>query len=356
MPALADVLQIGAVAAGVDVGRAAIKIAEIRRTARGVELHRAAVAPTPPGAVAGGVILDPAAVGSAVDALRRRTGIRSRRAVVAVTGQNVLARVLRLPPIPEEEVRQAIRWEAERHLPIPVDEAVIDVQAVGEVTEDGQRRLEVLLAAAPESVVLAHVQAVERARMTVEAVEVGALAMVRGLGHTDTRGTRALVNLGASTTDVAVVRDGVPQFTRTIPAGLETVAAAVGRLAGVDAAAAQQVLARYGLGWDESLPELPPGTYATEVTAALEEVVTQLRRTLDFVRAQFAGVTVSEIVLCGGGARLRHMDRHLTAELDLPVTVGVPPVRARAGRRGEQHDAISPQLAVAVGLALRTVG
>ncbi len=355
MPALSDVLQIGAAAVGVDVGRAAIKVAEVRRTARGVELRRAAVAPTPAGAVAGGMVLDPPAVGAAVEALVRRAGIRARRAVVAVTGQNVLARVLRLPPIPEEEVRQAIRWEAERHLPIPVDEAVIDVQPVGEVTEDGRRQLEVLLAAAPESVVLAHIQAVERARMTVEAVEVGALAMVRGLGHTDTRGTRALVNLGASTTDVAVVRDGVPQFTRTILAGTDAVTAAAARLAGADPAAAQQIVARYGLGWEDSPPDLPPGAYATELTAALEEVVTQLRRTLDFVRAQFPGVTVSEIVLCGGGARLKYVDRHLTAELDLPVAVGSPPIRSRAGGRGQPEDAVSPQLAVAVGLALRTV-
>jgi type IV pilus assembly protein PilM len=319
-----------------------------------VELYRAAVAPTPSGAVEGGLILDPPAVGAAVAALLRGSGIRARRAVVAVSGQNVLARVLRLPPIPEEEIRQAIRWEASRHLPIPVEEAVVDVQPVGEVTEDGQRQLEVLLAAAPESVVLAHIQASEHAGLAVEAVEVGALAMVRGLGLTDARGTRALVNLGASTTDVAVVRDGVPQFTRTILGGSDAVASAVARLLGADDMTARQVAARYGLGWEDSPPDLPAGAYATEVTAALQDVVTQLRRTLDFVRAQFSGITVSEIVLCGGGAGLRHVDRHLTAELDLPVTVGAPAVRARA-RPGRPPDPASPQLAVAVGLALRTV-
>src|SRR5712692_1714048 len=161
MKALRDVLQIGAAAVGIDIGKSAIKVAEVHRTARGLELRRFGLAFTPPGSVEGGLILDQQAVARAVGEVLRRAGVRTRRAVVSVTGQNVLARVLRLPPIPPEEVKQAIRWEAERHLPFPIDEAVIVFLIDRAATENGQRQLEVLLAAAPEALVLTQIRTLE---------------------------------------------------------------------------------------------------------------------------------------------------------------------------------------------------
>ncbi len=357
MKGLRDVLQIGAASVGIDIGKSAIKVAEVQRTARGLELRRFGVAATPPGSVESGVILDRSAVARAAVTVLRGAGIRSKRAVVSVTGQNVLARVLRLPPIPQDEVKQAIRWEAERHLPFPVDDAVIDVQTVREVTDNGQRQLEVLLAAAPEALVLTHIQTLEDARLTVLAVEVGALAMARGLAQTEAEGTHALVNLGASTTDVAVVHDGVPQITRTILLGSDAITSAISALLNADAGAAEDAKLRYGMGWEEWPPGVAEGAYAAAVTEALAELVTQIRRSLDFFRAQFTGVTISDIILCGGGARLRHVDHHLANELELAVTVGSPltHVRPAVGTPEGAVQALAPQLAVAAGLALRTV-
>lgn len=356
MKALRDVLQIGAAAVGIDIGKSAIKVAEVRRAARGLELSRFGVGLTPAGSVEGGLILDQPAVSRAVGHVLRSAGVRTRRAVVSVTGQNVLARVLRLPPIPEAEVKQAIRWEAERHLPFPVDEAVIDVQTVREVTADGQRQLEVLLAAAPEGLVLTLIRTLEAARLAVVAVEVGALAMARGLGQTKGHGVHALVNLGASTTDVAVVHDGVPQFTRTILAGADLITQAIGRHLKVDAGAAEQVKVRYGMGWDET-PREAGEDYTSDVVEALGEIITQVRRSLDFYKVQFSGAAVGDVILCGGGARLRHLDHHLATELELPVTIGNPlaVVQPPARKQDATLVAAAPQFAVATGLALRTV-
>jgi type IV pilus assembly protein PilM len=356
MRSLRDFLQIGAAAVGIDIGKSAIKVAEVRRTARGIELRRFGVAPTPPGSVEGGLILDQQAVASTVRDVLRHAGVRTRRAVVSVTGQNVLARVLRLPPIPPEEVKQAIRWEAERHLPFPVDEAVIDVQTVREVTENGVRQLEVLLAAAPEALVLTHIRTLEGASLVVDAVEVGALAMARGLGQTEAAGTHVLVNLGASTTDVAVVQDGVPQFTRTILLGGDALTRVITQLLQADAATAEEAKIRYGLGWEEAPADLPEGAYATDVAQALAELITQVRRSLDFYRAQFAGVVISDMIICGGGSGLRHLDHHLSNELELPVTIANPLAYVRPPSSREQDArAVAPQLTVATGLALRTV-
>jgi len=328
-----DVFQIGAVAVGLDIGKRTIKVAEIRRTVRGIELRRFGIGPTPVGAIEGGLILDRVALAGAISAVFRDAKIRSRRVVIAITGQNVLARSLRLPPIPEDEIRQAIRWEAERHLPIPVDDAVLDAQLVREIVDDGQRQIEVLFAAAPEGLVISYIEALDTARLTVDAVEVGALAMARALAEMVETGTRALVNLGASTTDLAIVRDGVPQFTRTILSGQEAVARAA------------------------AIPESGDHADAFALASGLDELLTQLRRSLDFYRAQFGGATIDGLILCGGGARIPRIDRHFTLELDLPVTIGTPlvGVELHSSLEPSIFNVAAPQLVVATGLAMRTV-
>lgn len=354
MASLREVLQIGAGALGVDIGKSAIKAVELRRTARGVEMIRFGVAPTPARAVEGGMILDRTAVAQAVAALLRESGIRRRRATVAVAGVNVLARVLRLPPIPEQEVKQAIRWEAERLLPIPVEEAVLDVLTVGEVAEDGQRQIEVLLAAVPERLVLTHIETLGQARIFVEAIDVGAVAMTRALLGSSPTGTQVLINLGASTTDVAVVRHGVPQFTRTIPSGGDAITEALAAQLGIDAAEAEQIKIRHGMAFGESTES--GATYAGEMLAAAQELVTQLRRSLDFYRVQFPGGAPDAAVLCGGGARMRDLDSYLAGELELPVTIGTPYVDVYPAEAIEAAGReVAPQLVVAAGLALRAI-
>lgn len=312
MRPLQHIFQIGAGAVGVDIGTRAIKVAEVRRTAKGIELSRYGVAPTPAAAVQNGMILDPQAAGAAIVGLLREAGIRARRVIASVSGQHVLARILRLPPIPEDEVKQAVRWEAEKHLPFPVEEAVLDTQVVRELSDDGRRQIEVLLAAAPESLVQTYVETLEAAGLTADAIEVSAVAMVRALASQATEGVVAMVNLGASTTEVAIVREAVPQMTRTMVEG---------------------------------------------EAATLEALGLQLRRSFDFYRAQDEGGHIDRIMLCGGGARFPEIDRRLAQELDVPVTIGALPGVLLISRRldAAATSAAAPQLVTAVGLALRRI-
>lgn len=314
LPPLQQIFQIGTGAVGIDVGTHTIKVAELKRTAKGIELVRYGLAPTPPEAVRNGSILNPQAAGDAIARVLKETGIRGRRVIASVSGQHVLARILRLPPIPEGEVKQAVRWEAEKHLPFPVDEAVLDTQVVREVSDNGQRHIEVLLAAAPEALVQTYVQTLEAAGLMADALEVAAVAMIRALAA-PAQGEVAMINLGARTTEVAIVREGIPQMTRTILEGVEN------------------------------------------SSATLDAIGLQLRRSFDFYRAQDGGGQITQILLCGGGARVPEIDRRLAQELDVPVIVGVIPETVTISPRLDSATTTdaAPQLLTAIGLAMRTV-
>jgi type IV pilus assembly protein PilM len=356
--AVRNFLQIGAVGLGIDVGKASIKAVEVRRTSKGLEVTRLGQHPTPDGAVEGGIILDRSVVAQAVLSLLAAADIRRRRAVISVTGQNVLARVLRLPPIPEDELKQAIKWEAERHLPIPVDEAVIDVQLVREVTDDGQRQIEVLLAAAPEGLVMSYIDMLEAARIFVDAVEIGALAVTRALRTQVARGTHAVIELGASTTCVSIVADGIPQFSRTVPLGVSRPSTGSGRT-DVGSGRTDVGSGRTDVGSGRTDVVSGRTDVAEEGAAAgyatLGGLTVQLRRSLDYYRAQFGGASIDDLILCGGGAGIPDIAEALSGELEIPAAVASPFVGllVPSALEAASSGPAGAQFTVAVGLALR---
>src|SRR5207249_10891937 len=106
-------------------------------------------------------VVEPQALGLAIRQVVAKAGIKPGRVVSAVGGQAVIVRELKLPPMSEDELKQAARFEAERYIPYGVREVNMDFDVIGETTEDNQRKIVVLLVAARRDIVDIHVQEVE---------------------------------------------------------------------------------------------------------------------------------------------------------------------------------------------------
>ncbi len=301
---------------GIDISKRAVKVAATRH-GRQPRFVAAAVQPLVEGVFDAGVILDPPA---AVDALRsalRTAAIKGGQAVVGMAGRSVVVRQLTMPPMPLDELRNAIKWDAERQLPIRIEEAVLDAQVLREVTDEGQRKLEVLVAAVPERDAMLYFQIAEEAGLDVAAIEVAPLALTRLRGLD--AGTTAVIDIGAAQTDVVIIHEGVPVVVRTI-------------LVGSDALEAD------GIGGG----------------AATQDLVTGITRSFDYFQTQIRGGRVGKALLTGDAASDPALLRTLTTALEPPVEVGNPlagiePERPVSALVIEQ----APQLAVAVGLSLR---
>jgi len=315
---------------GVELGRGAVKVVAVRRGARPRLVH-AAISPMPAGVIEGGMVL---ALPLAVDTLRaalRQAGIRRGRAVIGISGRNVIVRHLPFPPMPADELKSAIRLEAERHLPLRIDEAVLDAQVLREVTEDGQKRIEVLMAAVPERDALAYHQAAAGAGLDVAAIEAASLALVRTLDEDP--GPIAGVDVGADITEIVIARHTLPLVCRSFPVGRDHITSA-GLMRTAEPSA------------DASASPGP----------GLQDLLDGVARSFDYFQAQARQERIARVVLSGDGALTPGLAQLLAGELAVPVAVGDPLARL----------AISPQIslevldqraafAIAVGLALRTL-
>ncbi len=318
---------------GVDLGRRTIKAVAVRQGKRPTLVH-AAIQPTPDGAIDGGAILNVPAVVDALASALRAAHIRAGRAVIGIGGRNVIVRHMTFPPMPADELKSAVRWEAERNLPLRIEEAVLDSQILREITEDGQPRLEVVMAAVPERDALLYHQVATGAGLDVAAIEVSSLALMRVLG--DTSVPTAGVVLRSDITEVVIAYKTLPLVCRTLPVGYE-------RLGGRTPAAPVD-------------PDVSGGATEPSGLQDLQDLLEGLARSVDYFQAQAHREKVERVVVTGDGASTPGIVQLIAGELAVPVEVG-DPLSCVTAASGISTEILARRasLAVAIGLAMRAV-
>lgn len=239
---------------GLDIGTSQMKVAECRKGPRGIEVTALAVAPTPAEAYENSVIVDPQALGQAVKALLKQAGVGSRSCISSVSGQSaVVVRVIDVPPMNPSELAETMKWEVERHVPFAVSEVIMDYKLIErpEGYAEGQN-LEVLMAVAQQDMIDRHVEMLFAAGIKPIAIDVEPLAVGRTLlelgrnGGSPAGHTVAIINIGATNTDIAIFRDKLLSFPRTLPLAGDNLTRAIQDAFNCDQQTAEGYKRQYG--------------------------------------------------------------------------------------------------------------
>ncbi|MDI6631101.1 MAG: type IV pilus assembly protein PilM [Bacillota bacterium] len=342
--------------AGVDIGTREIRVAKARATGAGIEIAAIGRFPTPPDAFTDGIRSEQLAL--ALKQAVQSAGTEIDEAVTTISGDKLIVRHVRMPVMPDKEFDQAVRWEASRHIPVPLEELVLRHIRLGESGTEKTRQLHVLLVAAPLKTVHDFYNLFQQAGLRLAAIDLPAVALWRvfaGSYKVPPAGTVAVLSIGARATHFVVLQDGKLALTRTIMVGGDAVTEALAKTYGVDFSVAQRMKEEEG----EILVALGEVAATTEpaqvqidfaIRAGMGELVREIKRSLSWYQSQSRENPVQRAILCGGGAKLRGISAYLTEELGIPVDMGIPGVRVRTGGSGEGYD---PSLALAIGLAVR---
>src|SRR5688572_2027314 len=218
---------------GLDIGSHTIKVAEVAPGRGGPVVRALGAAPTPAGAMENNVVVDAQLLGAAIKNLLKTAGISARTSVSSVSGQSALVvRVIEVPRMSDSELAETMRWEVERHVPFAANEVIMDFQRIERAdTPPDAQNMEVLLAVAQQDMIDRHVEMLFAAGLTPVAIDVEPLAVCRtyvDMGP-DARAPRtvAVVNIGANNTDIAIFKDGMLAFPRTLPLAGESLTRAI---------------------------------------------------------------------------------------------------------------------------------
>ncbi len=343
---------------GLDIGTSGVRAAQLSSGKAGTTLERFGQVMLPPGAVRDGEVVDPAAVAAALRQLWAQARFGSKRVVVGVANQKVVVRQVELPWLPVQEMRGSLAFQVQDVLPMSVDQAILDFHPLEEFTSDsGARMLRILLVAAARDMVDRVVDAVVQAGLQPEMVDLTSFAVLRSLvSGTSAFGpaqAEALVEIGASVTNIVVHQAGVPRFVRILLMGGADLTDAVAERMGLPLDEAEAVKLATGLAPVAGAAEPHAASRALEQTGST--LVDEVRSSLDYYMAQPGATRVRRIVLSGGSSRLSGLTPRLAAATRLPVEPAHPLGRVAVGRTGltpDQLAVVEPQVTVPLGLAL----
>lgn len=235
---------------GLDIGSNLMKAVEVRRGSNGLQVVALGIEPTPPGAMENNVVVDPQLLGKAVKDLLRKAGISAKQVVSSVSGQSVVVRVIDVPKMNETELADTMKWEVERQVPFNANEIIFDYRPITrqDVTDD--QNMEVVLAVAQQELIDRHVEMLFAAGLKPLGIDVEPLAASRCLldaGAQSRPGfTVAIINVGASNTDVGIFRDKLLAFPRTLPIAGDNLTRAISESLQVDLTTAENYKREYG--------------------------------------------------------------------------------------------------------------
>lgn len=349
------------IAVGLDIGSEAVRAAAVDLGGSTPVLRRFGEMPLPPGAVVSGEIVDEGAVVESLSALWKRHGLPRKRVVVGIANQRVIVRQVDVPHLEEEELVEALPFQVQDSIPIPVEEAVLDYVPLEEfTTRDGDLMLSILVVAAQREMVEGLVSVARRAGIEVMSIDLQAFGLVRaafGPSLTkDSEGAQGLLDIGATLTQIAVTRSGITRFVRIIPTGGSQFTQALVADASLSREDAEEQKRTIGV-----VPSgLPAGdderaNLARLLTRTADALIEEIRGSVNYYLAQAGEHSLQRLLVAGNGARLPHLANRIARALGTrvePVRVLDHVAVGRIRMTEPQLLELQPVLPSAVGLAL----
>jgi type IV pilus assembly protein PilM len=333
---------------GIDIGSASIKLVELSPTGKDKwKLTAAATMPSYQGGVVGN-INNLAPFSAAVVKMLKESGARSRKVVAALPEEQISSHVVEMPLMKDEEVRQALQWQVEQYIPIPADKAVWSYQIIKKDTSGGG--MEVLLVAVAKNLVSAYTQVLEQAGLEVLALETELMATSRAVVP-DNYPLSMIVDIGAKSTDLGIIKNGLLVFSRTIPTAGEAFNRAISTTLGLDPSQAEQYKKTYGFSGNQL-----EGKLAEAMKPVLTVIANEIKKTSDFYVSKHPGETVKLITLSGGIALIPDLVGALSGLVGVEVAIANPFEKIIMDANQQKSlTGTGPFYVVSIGLAMRGI-
>jgi type IV pilus assembly protein PilM len=275
-----------------------------------------------------------------------------KRVRLGVANQRIVVRTIDLPPLEDEkELAAAVKFQAQDHIPMPLDQAVLEYHSLGIVETPDGPRARVVIVAARRDMLERFLGAARQAGLKPEGIDLSAFAMIRALGRGNVEGSATLYASVGGVTNMAIAEGSRCLFTRVVTGGFETLATELAERRGLTLQHAQQWLAHVGLEEPVEVVDGDPDIIH-EARAVLSDgvrrIADDIRNSLDFYRSQEGAMSVDAAVLTGPACGIDGFAERLSAELGMPVETGIPV----EGRAGALVGLDPSRLAVAAGLAV----
>lgn len=353
---------------GVEISPEKINITQISKKGQQYKLVKYYSEEIPEGIFQDGKIGDAPALAKILEEMLSRGKIKAKRAATAVPMRDAIIRIIPIAAeLDDNEAKDLIlNHEAALYLPYPREEVDIDYQKLDRfIDEDGIEKSWVLLVATKKEVTDSYAKTFEEAGLQLDVLEINSFALIRTireqLRQFSPQEAAVLVDMEFDYTEIAIIVDGVPRFSRTVPIGIYQLHKALSQ--GINSPSSTkktEMVLEITIPNSSSVDTTGTGqTWINPGMAALlrvlAELTEELRRSINFYVNQPNEVEVAQLLLAGPGSAIGQLDEYFTQKLSL-ATIKVDPIAALPLVVDQEINAVERAgLGTVIGLGMRSI-
>jgi len=337
---------------GLDIGSSAVKAVELKKKGAGFELVNLGMEPLGQDTVVDGAIMDALSVSSAIETIFRQNKIKTKNVATSVSGHSVIVKRITVNAATDEELYNAIPYEAQQHIPFDMSDVNLSYQSLGPASAGTGS--DVMLVAVKREKILNHTNVLSQAGKTPVVVDYDGFAVFNAFEvNYDTPPDQmvAILNIGASIMNIVIGRAALPMFTRDVSVGGNQYTDTLQKELDLSFEDAEK------LKRGEDVANITPEQKTPHLRSVSEILLLEIQKTFDFFRQTTSTENIQHILVAGGTAKIEGLVDQLKGEFNIPVEVVNPFQKIAVDPKKfdlNYVNEVSPRLSVAVGLALRS--
>lgn len=360
---------------GLDISDLSLKMAFLSKKKDSFLLEAIGESKIKPGIVEDGEIKNEEKLAEIIQQAVKNIGkgkLRTKNVIVSLPEKKSFLEIIQMPKLKEEELKSAILYEAENHIPLPIHEVYLDYQIIPPVYENS-KNIDILLVAVPKKIADSYLATLKLAGFFPLVFESESLAIARALIKDGIAESPVLlIDIGETKSTFIIFSGYSVKFSFSSPISSGTLTEVISKNLGISLVEAEKIKIKQGLAEKLKVKLKEENVVFEEVSGTIFEIlvpplvdfVQQIKKCLDYYKTHTQDNHVlptergiAKIFLCGGGANLKGLSSFLSLELKTPVQLGKPWINILKEKNKAPPISLPESLkyTTAIGLALRGI-
>lgn len=333
---------------GLDIGITTMRVAWLSIDKKNIKYLSALSTATPGKGMSSDSPFDHQEMAAAINKLVIDAKISTNNVSIALPENRVYTKVIDMPNLSEKELSSAIYWEAEQYIPAPLDTMTLDWSILRR-PKDTSSKMQVLLVAAPIQIIKRYQTILELAGLSVAGIETEILSVIRSVVADEHFPTTLIMNMGALSSSLSIIQNGVVVFTYIIPLGGIALTRAIASDFGFALPQAEEYKKIYGL-MDKDFG----GKISNAIQPILSSIAIEVKKAINFYTDKYKSESpIAQILLTGGSASLAGIGSYFVQNVGLETVIANPWKMLNIQGVPPDIQIRGSEFAVSVGLALK---
>ena len=305
---------------GLDIGLTKIKAVSLSKQNNAFVLNNFSIMPSPPKGMLSEALADEEMMAQALKKTVDSMKIDSKNVNIALSDSQVYTKVIEMPVLSDKELSLAIYWEAERHIPVALSTVSLVWSVLKRpVSSSTDEKMQVLMVGAPIKLIDKYQRVLEMADLNLNSIETETLAIIRALVTPNLPPT-IIVSMGAISTSLAIIRDGILVLSYSIPVGGNAISRSIEADFGLTSSQSEEYKKTYGFSKEGAGQKISKST-----EPILASILLEIRKALAFYSQKYKNDSIiQQILLSGGTARLSGIDLYFAENLSIETVTANP--------------------------------